>query len=76
MSADYWQKLWDHLFIISNYELDINSPFPKPTPQTEQKSIPIDNYKKSKIHNRTYGRIWKKILKLLQNIPMGEIKRL
>jgi hypothetical protein len=73
-SADYWQKLWDHLFIISDYELDINSPFPKPTPQTEQKSIPIDNYKKSKIHNRTYGRNMEKIIKAVAEYPDGEIK--
>ena len=29
-SIDYWRKLWDHLFIISNYQLDVDSPFPKP----------------------------------------------
>ena len=23
-SLDYWQKLWDHLIIISNYQLDID----------------------------------------------------
>ena len=73
-SADYWQKLWDHLFIISNYELDIISPFPKPKPQTGQKSIPIDTYKKSKIKNRTYGRNMEKIIKAVAEYPDGEIK--
>ena len=27
---DYKQKLWDHLFIIGDFELDIESPFPLP----------------------------------------------
>ncbi|NEV94341.1 DUF4290 domain-containing protein [Psychroflexus sp. YR1-1] len=29
---DFQHKLWDQLFIISNFELDVDSPFPKPSP--------------------------------------------
>jgi hypothetical protein len=28
---DFQHKLWDQLFIISNFELDVDSPFPKPS---------------------------------------------
>ena len=28
--ADFKHKLWDHLFIMSNHKLDIDSPYPKP----------------------------------------------
>ena len=28
---DYRQKLWDHLFLISDFKLDVESPYPKPT---------------------------------------------
>ena len=28
--ADFKHKLWDHLFIISNFELDVDSPYEKP----------------------------------------------
>ena len=28
--TDYTHKLWDHLFIISNFKLDVDSPYPKP----------------------------------------------
>jgi len=28
---DYARKLWDHLFLISDFKLDVESPFPKPT---------------------------------------------
>ena len=29
-NSDFRHKLWDHIFIISNYRLDVDSPFPKP----------------------------------------------
>jgi len=28
---DYKHKLWDHLFLISDYQLDVDSPYPIPT---------------------------------------------
>ncbi len=28
--TDYKQKLWDHLFIISDFKLDVDSPYPIP----------------------------------------------
>ena len=28
--ADFKHKLWDHLFVISNFELDVDSPYEKP----------------------------------------------
>ena len=28
---DYKHKLWDHLFLISDFQLDVDSPYPKPT---------------------------------------------
>jgi len=31
--ADFKHKLWDHLHIISDYQLDVDSPYPKPTPE-------------------------------------------
>jgi len=32
--TDFKHKLWDHLFIISDFKLDVDSPYPKPTPET------------------------------------------
>ena len=31
--SDFKHKLWDHLFIISDFKLDIDSPYEKPTPE-------------------------------------------
>lgn len=30
---DYKLKLWDHLFVISDFELDVDSPYPIPEPE-------------------------------------------
>jgi hypothetical protein len=31
---DYKRKLWDHLFFITDFQLDVDSPYPKPTRET------------------------------------------
>lgn len=30
---DYNHKLWTHLFVMSSFELDVDSPYPKPIPE-------------------------------------------
>jgi hypothetical protein len=39
---DFRHKLWDHLFLISDFKLDVSSPYPIPTRETlKQKSDPL-----------------------------------
>jgi hypothetical protein len=39
---DYKHKLWDHLFFMSNFKLDVDSPYPIPTKETyKQKPDPL-----------------------------------
>ena len=49
-SLDYWHKLWDHLFIMSDYKLDVDSPFPKPEAKKEELSFEKPDYNKHQIH--------------------------
>jgi Domain of unknown function (DUF4290) len=53
---DFRHKLWDHLFMISEFKLDVDSPYPK-TKKTQiiEKPEPIP-YPKSKIRLRHYGK--------------------
>ena len=40
---DFRHKLWDHLFLISDFKLDVESPYPIPTRETlkaKPKSLP------------------------------------
>jgi len=53
---DYKQKFWDHIHIISNFQLNVESPYPIPEiEQIEQKPEPIP-YPNQPIKFRFYGR--------------------
>ena len=71
-SIDYWQKLWDHLFIISDYRLDVDAPFPRPVPEEKTTKNTKHQYVKSKITFRTYGRNVEAIIKKVAEYPMPQ----
>ena len=71
---NYAQKLWDHLFIIAGYDLDVDSPYPKPQPEVvNSKPDPIPLNTKP-IRARHYGRNIESILDLIASEPEGEVK--
>lgn len=73
-SADYKQKLWDHLIIISDFKLDVDSPYPYPD-QHVLKSRPRKlNYKKNPMRFRHYGRNIERIIAKAIALPDGEEK--
>ncbi|MBN9351656.1 MAG: DUF4290 domain-containing protein [Chitinophagaceae bacterium] len=43
---DYKHKLWDHLYIISDFKLDVDSPYPKPERETYNEKPAILPYPK------------------------------
>ncbi|MDR2980148.1 MAG: DUF4290 domain-containing protein [Bacteroidales bacterium] len=75
-SPDYWNKLWDHLFIISNYQLDVDSPFPKPKLTDPKAQVVKHDYRKTPIRYRTYGRNMEQIIKTISQYPEKERDRL
>ncbi|MBR5403110.1 MAG: DUF4290 domain-containing protein [Bacteroidales bacterium] len=71
---NWLQKLWDHLYIIAGYDLDIDSPFPKPEPEvinSRPDPIPLNT---KPIRARHYGRNIESILDLIASEPEGEEK--
>lgn len=53
---DFWNKLWDHLYIMSEYQLDVDSPYPKPEPDTSERTMEKPSYNnKNRVRFRTYG---------------------
>ena len=71
---NWQQKLWDHLFIISGFDLDIDSPYPCPVKEDfETKPVPLP-MKGEKIKATHYGRNIEKIINLVCDEPEGEIK--
>ena len=71
---NFAQKLWDHLFIIAGYDLDVDSPYPKPHPDvvnSRPDPIPLNT---KPIRARHYGRNIESILDLIASEPEGETK--
>ena len=61
--ADFKHKLWDHLFIISDFKLEIDSPYEKPTPESlyeKPKQVPYSEYA---IKYKHYGKIIELLIK-------------
>lgn len=55
-TADYKQKLWDHLFIISKFQLEVDSPYPIPTEATARIKPSHMPYPQKRIKLKHYGR--------------------
>jgi len=75
-SIDYWHKLWDHLFVMTNYELDIDAPFPKIEKQVEKPVMVKPDYNKHNIKLRTYGRNMERIIKEVSQYPPEQRERM
>ncbi|MFP4526216.1 MAG: DUF4290 domain-containing protein [Bacteroidales bacterium] len=72
--ADFKHKLWDHLIMISEFELDIDSPYdPPPKEKLDRKpdSVPYNNYD---IRFKHYGKIIEKMINKAAQYPEGEEK--
>lgn len=54
--ADYKHKLWDHLFIISDFKLDVDCPYPLPTRESVFRKPDLLDYPQSRIRFRFYGK--------------------
>ena len=54
--ADFKHKLWDHLHIISGYKIDVDSPYPKPTPEAALVKPEHIGYPQQKITYKHYGK--------------------
>lgn len=71
-SPNYEQKLWDHLFIISDFKLDVDSPYPKPHPELiHEKPEPL-TYVNNKINFLYYGKNVENIIKSLDKVENPE----
>lgn len=72
--ADYKHKLWDHLFIMSDFKLDVDSPYPKPSKETlHKKPLPVA-YPQTHIKFRFYGKNITKMIKAVADLEEGPFK--
>jgi len=65
---DYKRKLWDHVYVIAGYDIDIDSPFEAPTPAqvaSRPDPIPVD---KTPLKASCYGRNIENMIDLVAGI--------
>ena len=71
---DYEHKLWDHLHIISGFNLDVDSPYPAPAPESlHQQPLPIPLNKKP-LKATHYGRNIENMIDLIAEKEDGDEK--
>ena len=74
LQDNYEQKLWDHLHIISGFDLDVDSPYPAPAPESlheKPKMVPMAGKPIKATH---YGRNIENFIELIAGMEDGEQK--
>lgn len=76
-NTEQLHKLWDHLFIISQFQLDADSPFVIPSPQEKSNNPPEKpTYNTAIVNNyRSYGQNMKGLAETIAKIENPEIKK-
>lgn len=65
-SEELRRKLWDHLYIITNYKLDVDGPYEKPSPELLESKPNKLKYPSGRIKYRHYGKIAENLIKKAQ----------
>lgn len=73
-SADYKHKLWDHLYIISEFKLDVDAPYSPPPPLTLSTKPEHISYHDKEIDFRHYGKNIALIIEKACEYPEGPEK--
>jgi len=73
--ADFKHKLWDHLHIISDFKIDVDSIYPKPVPGALHSKPETLAYPQHRIKYKHYGKTVEKLIKKAQEIEDTEQKQ-
>ncbi len=74
-SEEHKQKLWAHLHIISNFELDVDSPYELPTKEVYESRPDKVPYPSNDIKYGHYGKIMEDMVKAATDFKEGEEKQ-
>ena len=72
---DFQHKLWDQLYIMSNFELDIDSPYPLPSKAVYEERPDKLNYPQNFPTYRFYGTNIKRMIDVAISWEDGEMKK-
>ncbi len=68
-TAEYTHKLWDHLFIMSEFNLDVDSPYPIPTAAALFPMPTPLAYPRNRIQRKHYGLNVQRMIRNLERQP-------
>ncbi|MGW1456046.1 DUF4290 domain-containing protein [Salegentibacter agarivorans] len=71
---DFQHKLWDQLFIISDFKLDVESPFPKPTREMLEERPEMLGYPQNFPKYRFYGNNINRMINEVKDWEEGPLK--
>lgn len=72
--TDFRHKLWDHLHIISNFKLDVDAPYPKPSKDILVSKPERVAYPSAKMKFKHYGRAVERMIEKASAMKNGEEK--
>ena len=70
--TDYKQILWDHLMLMANYDLDVDSPYPVNREETEGFHPRHLSLRESRIRYPHYGRTLEDMVKAVAALPESD----
>ncbi len=73
--SDYGHKLWDHLYFISDFKLDVDSPFPPPEKATIMRKPERLEYSEDHIRFKHYGKHLEKMIKYTAELEENPEKK-
>lgn len=72
--TDYRHMLWDHLMMMADYDLDVDSPYPVVRREEVVQQPHRLEYSDSKIRYRHYGRALEDMIRAVAEMPESEEK--
>ena len=74
LQENFEHTLWDHLYVIAGFDLDVDAPYPKPEIETMQQPPRPIPYKGKPIKATHYGRNIESMIDLIAEHEEGEVK--
>jgi hypothetical protein len=73
-SDNFERTLWDHLYIMSEFKLDVDGPFPKPTPEELESRPARVPYPQTQIRYGHYGKMVQRMIDQCAGMAPGETR--
>ena len=72
---DFTHKLWAHLFIMADFKLDVDSPYPIPNKESFNSKPDRVEYPRKKIKYGHYGKVLEEMITAAVAYPEGDEKK-